>query len=500
MKKKLLLALCLLTSLTGFGQTVDFDRAAKKMIITGLTAGTLGTIITDGSGTTENLRGATVNTIPDPRIVPDDSDSGDTRPGSTTQTVNDDVPIETLVIKGELNGADLKIIANLARRWRSNTDDGGTLIENIPSTNPVTGDPMNINMTKYVRTMTYIHTGGLKHLDLSDANIVKDANPANNIYFDVSGGNYNGVSFGSISTYNGGDINTCIAFFNLLTNGDGGVYSVQNDNEIGDAMFVGCDMLETIILPKTATLIGNIAFMRFMRMEEITIPASVEKIESYAFWQAYNMDTARDGIPTTIITFEGDENKVELEANALAQHYAAMEKFAAVESSISLLGDYAVDDAISDNVKAGFVKGKAAPPNKYWTFSCGVDVVVPDGVDVYVTTLNNGEANRRPLTDTELDLQNVGKRIIPANNGVLLACPGDTGNAYDMVVQYNDGITSIDATKDAKSWGADANHLVPVIRTSHYEPGQYYMLYHGKWVVLASDEAKVPAGKALLKK
>ena len=125
---------------------------------------------------------------------------------------------------------------------------------------------------------------------------------------------------------------------------------------------------------------------------------------------------------------------------------------------------------------------------------------MPDGVDVYVTTLNNGEANRRPLTDTELDLQNVGKRVIPANNGVLLACPGDTGNAYDMVVQYNDGITSIDATKDAKSWGADANHLVPVIRTSHYESGQYYMLYHGKWVVLASDEAKVPAGKALLKK
>ena len=507
MKKKLLLAICLMASLAGYGQTVDFDRAAKKMTITGLTAGTLGTIITDGTGGTENLRGATVNTIPDPNIVPDDDSSGDTRPGSTIQVCNDDVPIETLIISGQLNGADIKIIADMARRWIFDTHDEGTYMGPFDGYDE-DSNPIQYNMMKYVRTMTYVLTGGLKYLDLSGAQIVKDSNPANNIYFDVSEGKFNGVSFNKITTYNGGNINTCTSNYNLLEQGDGGVYSVENDNEIGDAMFVGCDMLETIILPETATLIGNVAFMRFMKMEEMTIPASVETIESYAFWQAFNMDTAREGVPTTIIKFEGAENKVTLEENALAQydnqsgmviHGYEPAKIAAVESSISLLGDYAVDEVIRENVEAGFVRGKAAPPNKYWTFSCGVDVVVPDGVDVYVTTINDGEAKRRPLTDTELDLEGVGKRVIPANNGVLLACPGDTGNAYDMVVQYNAGITSIDATKDAKSWG-DQNALVPVIRKAHYNPGDYYMLYHGKWVVLASDAEQVPAGKALLKK
>ena len=111
----------------------------------------------------------------------------------------------------------------------------------------------------------------------------------------------------------------------------------------------------------------------------------------------------------------------------------------------------------------------------------------------------NGETDIVELTNAQLDADGDGKHVIPANNGVLLACPDNAeSNAYDMVVQYNEGITAI-ATEDAKTWG-DQNALVPVIRKAHYNPGEYYMLYHGKWVVLAGDDAKVPAGKALLKK
>lgn len=471
-----------MASLAGYGQTVDFDRAAKKMTITGLTAGTLGTIITDGSGGTENLRGATVNTIPDDNTTLYD--------GSTRQTLNDDAPIETLIISGQLDGTDIKILADMARAW---------MVEEIESEHEVS-EPGGVGTTtKYLQHTRFVHTGGLKYLDISNAQIV-----AGGIYHKDADDKY---------YYKGDDYVDASKLYAGARRGTPELRQnktlVAADNEIGEMMFIACNTLKSIILPSTITKIGTKAFEYFELMEEMTIPASVETIESYAFWQAFNMDTAREGVPTTIIRFEGAENKVTLEENALAQydnqsgmviHGYEPAKIAAVESSISLLGDYAVDEVIRENVEAGFVRGKAAPPNKYWTFSCGVDVVVPDGVDVYVTTINNGEAKRRPLTDTELDLEGVGKRVIPANNGVLLACPGDTGNAYDMVVQYNAGITSIDATKDAKSWGADANQLVPVIKKAHYNPGDYYMLYHGKWVVLASDAEQVPAGKALLKK
>ena len=310
MKKVLFLALCLMASLAGYSQTVDFDRAAKKMTITGLTAGTLGTIITDGTGGTENLRGATVTTSPHPDIVSDDDPSGSTRPGSTIQTVNDDTPIETLVITGQLNGADLKIVADMARRWLTVISDGGTDFE-FNDVDPERG-AFSYTMKKYVKTMTYGLTGGLKKLDLSGAQIVKDATEENNVYFDISSGSYAGMTKSNINI-DGGDLDPC-SYFRLEENGTSGTngkYSVTADNEIGDAMFVGCNMLEELVLPNTATSIGHVAFMREMNLDKITIPASMTKIKSYAFYQAFNMNRLMDDprwfqspIPATTITFE----------------------------------------------------------------------------------------------------------------------------------------------------------------------------------------------------
>ena len=513
MKKILFLALCLMASLAGYSQTVDFDRAAKKMTITGLTAGTLGTIITDGTGGTENLRGATVTTSPHPDIVSDDDPSGSTRPGSTIQTVNDDTPIETLVITGQLNGADLKIVADMARRWLTEISDGGTDFE----FNDV--DP-SYTMKKYVRTMTYGLTGGLKKLDLSGAQIVKDATEENNVYFDISSGSYADMTKSNINI-DGGALDPC-SYFRLEENGTSGTngkYSVTADNEIGDAMFVGCNMLEELVLPNTATSIGHVAFMREMNLDKITIPASMTKIKSYAFYQAFNMNRLMDDprwfqspIPATTITFEESENLIDIEPMALdpvdgmtIPATGTSPVVNSVVTALSQLGDYAVDTDDADNLVlkssmvAGELKATATPPNKYWTFSCGVDIVLPDNVKAYTCRIVDGETDIVELTDAQLDADEDGKRVIPANNGVLLACPDDAeSNAYNMVVQYNAGITAI-ATTDARTWG-DQNALVPVIRTAHYEPGDYYMLYHGKWVVLAGDGASVPAGKALLKK
>lgn len=475
-----------MASLAGYGQTVDFDRAAKKMTITGLTAGTLGTIITDGSGETENLRGATVNTIADPDLEREETTLYE---GSTTQTLNDDAPIETLIISGQLNGDDIKILADMARAW---------MVEEVESEHEVSGPGGVGTTTKYLQHTRFVHTGGLKYLDISNAQIV-----AGGIYHKDADDKY---------YYKGDDYVDASKLYAGARRGTPELRQnkelIAADNEIGEMMFIACNTLKSIILPSTITKIGTKAFEYFELMEEMTIPASVETIESYAFWQAFNMDTAREGVPTTIIRFEGAENKVTLEENALAQYdnqdmmivmgYDSP-KLAAIESSVSLLGDYGIDEVIKENIEAGFVRAQATPPNKYWTFSCGVDIVLPENIKAYTCRIVNGETDIVELTNAQLDADEDGKRVIPANNGVLLACPDNAeSNAYDMVVQYNAGITAI-ATEDAKTWG-DQNALVPVIRKAHYNPGDYYMLYHGKWVVLASDAEQVPAGKALLKK
>lgn len=427
MKKKLLLAICLMASVASYGQTVEFDAAAKKMTITGLTAGSLETVLSAKETEVEkNLR-----------VREDDNDA-------------DSAPIQTLTITGQLNGDDIKIIANMARFWIDN------------------GDPTTI----------YKH-GGLKHLDISGAQI-------------VSGGGY---YIDENITGNVGDGGWAYKGFVPGIH----QYNTQ-DNIIGKMMFFGCNNLKSIKIPSTTTKISTYAFACLSSLSEILIPASVERIETKAFWQSFDLYSAMDnlGAPVTIIRFEGDENKVLLDENALTQ-YTSTNFMAEIESPVSLLGDYAVDEVIRENVEAGFVKAQATPPNKYWTFSCGVDIVLPENIKAYTCRIVNGETDIVELTNAQLDADEDGKRVIPANNGVLLACPDNAeSNAYDMVVQYNAGITAI-ATEDAKTWG-DQNALVPVIRKAHYNPGDYYMLYHGKWVVLASDAEQVPAGKALLKK
>lgn len=478
MKKKVLLALCLLASLniyaqwwSGHADNVVFDETAKTMTITGLHAGELGNIIVEDYGTSHiNLR--TVNNYVWTNMALD--------PGSYYwEAVFDPAPIETLTITGELNGIDIKLLADMGRRWISNA----TLATYTFNT---ATQPSDINY--------YKKKGGLKHLDISEAKIL-----AGGDYFTVTSGNYDGASMGDYNI-SGQNLRSAKGLESDMT-----LTKTAEANKIGDYMFVGCDILESIKLPTTATEIGESAFSLMMSMEEMTIPASVEKIGSWAFWQAFNMKTIRAGVPSTIIRFEGTENKVTLEENALVQfnnedpmivYGGEPKKIAGVESSANLLADYALDPVIKENYEAGFVKGTVTPPNKFWTFSSGVDVVVPDGVDVYTFEIVNGEAQFHILTDTELDVD--GKRVIKANNGVLLACPdGSEGNAYELVAKYNAGITAI-ATTNANDYAN--NSLVPVIRAAHYEPGEYYMLYHGKWVALASDATKVPACKALLKK
>lgn len=462
MKKKIVLALCLLASLSGYAQwwsghaeNVVFDEDARTMTITGLQAGHLGDIITEdyvnSAGDHINLRVVEayhegwVPNLYDGELIWDDH--------------IDDPYIEEVTISGKLNGSDIKILADLCKaQWVDWVD--------------------NENFSRMYYSM-------VRFIDISECQI-------------VAGGGYY-----IDETFDGNQYIVARPTDQFIENG---TYQLTtSDNEIGDLMFFGCDALQEIILPKTITKIGAHAFEALVSMTEIKIPPTVTEIGEEAFLWSMNMEVApwnpvteRWEVQPLKVTFLNEEEPMTLGDDALKLGEAfGQEVIADLTTPVGLLDDYALNSVLKDNFEAGSVKATATPPNKYWTFSSGVDVIIPDNVKVYTCQIVNGETDIRELTD-ELVIDE--KRTIKRNNGVLVACPDDaTSNAYELVAKYNaDLVGTTPATTNANDY--PNNSLVPVIKKAHYEPGEYYMLYHGKWVVLAGDDAKVPAGKALLKK
>lgn len=446
MKKKLLLAICLMASLASYGQTTKTVEG-KKVTITNLVAGHLADYLSNE----ERFTGTHMETY-----------------GTHEEPFPNDPLVETLVVSGEINGDDIKIMADMCR-WEWYDGD-----------NP--------------------KRGRLAHLDISDCRI-------------VAGGGHYFEETSSYMLYIGGRPMASVIPAGLVTKD-------TQDDVIGDYMFFGCDMLETIKLPMTIKEIGKNAFSCTWVLEEIIIPASVNKIGDKAFLWAYNTNKVTlyhqtnnpEDLPFTTVRFskpiEDVDNVVELGEDALK----LCDPFRLIEgddnsfytplvhlySPVYQLDDFAYNDQLAENYEKGHVKGVATPPNKYWTFSCGVDVYIPDNVKVYTCQIINGEADINELTDELVD--DTGKRMIKRNNGVLVACPDNAdSNAYELVAKYNADLVGTEPATESRN-DYPNNSLVAVVKKAHYTPGDYYMLYHGKWVVLASDAEQVPAGKALLKK
>ena len=171
---------------------------------------------------------------------------------------------------------------------------------------------------------------------------------------------------------------------------------------------------------------------------------------------------------------------------------------AAIHVPLSLLDDYALHEQLKQNFEADKISAAKVASNQYWTFSCGVDVLVPEGVTLYACQLKESGAVITEVADDELTVS--GKKVIKANNGILIASTdGKNGKTYELVAhagrQKSGTIPSTTNANDYKD-----NHLEPVIDSAHYDPSQYYMLYQGQFVTLANNNAKTPACRALLKK
>ncbi len=168
-----------------------------------------------------------------------------------------------------------------------------------------------------------------------------------------------------------------------------------------------------------------------------------------------------------------------------------------VHTTLALLDDYALMPSLSENFKAGKIKATVTAKNRYWTFSSGVDVYVPDGVSVYIVhERNNAAVTIVELSDNDLTVG--GQRIIKHNNGVLIGSDGNE-TPYDLVAcgrRMSSGSTI--TTDDFKDYGSQ-NCLVPVIVPTHFDKG-YYFLKNNEFYSIQEEgeDVKVPAGKAVL--
>lgn len=170
-----------------------------------------------------------------------------------------------------------------------------------------------------------------------------------------------------------------------------------------------------------------------------------------------------------------------------------------IHSPLELLDDYALMPSLQENYENLKISAIVTPTNKFWTFSSGVDCVLPDGITAYTVYMDdNMEPRIVVIEEDKLKLAD-GRRGIRANNGVLIACNnGEGGNAYEIVASPgNQKSGTKPATTDAKFFAN--NQLEPVIEAKNYPAGEYLILKDNKFHTIAANGSKVKACKAVLR-
>ena len=288
-----------------------------------------------------------------------------------------------------------------------------------------------------------------------------------------------------------GDKSWPLSQLRKLTFGEG--QTMQVETEEGDAVEVDIEV-ETSYANKEAVITSAIVSESGTGNGTLAIPSEVD-----VYGDTYKVTTIAENLlkgqtDVTDVHLPDTEEPLNLGKDALK---IDDENVATIHTPLAHLDDYAIDDQLKQNVDAGKLTATVKAPNHYWTFSCGIDVVIPDNIMVYKCVIADDKVKITIIEDK--DLQVDGKRIIKANNGVLVACPDDdTVNAYEIVA-HPGGKSAIDADSDAKSYGE--NWLEPVIKSKSYPADEYYVLKDNEFHAIdAGINSAVPACKAVLKK
>ena len=225
---------------------------------------------------------------------------------------------------------------------------------------------------------------------------------------------------------------------------------------------------EIVIEVAASTQVGNNIFL-------------VREIKADAF------KTNDANVKVTKVILPDTEEPLTVEAGAMKPDGKPIE----VQTPLALLDDYALMNTMKENYEANKVTAKATAPARFWTFSSGVDVVVPEGVTVYRAFNDNGNIRILPIDEANQS------KIIKANNGVLLSCDEmKGGKAYEFVANPSGPKSGTKpATTDACSY--EGNSMEPVIESKNYASGQYLIVKNNEFHTIANNGSKVPACKAV---
>ena len=252
--------------------------------------------------------------------------------------------------------------------------------------------------------------------------------------------------------------------------------------------------IEVTVIP---IVLGSISIPATAETEEITVTVPNEIVEGNVVFKvteikadAFKKKDGDNAVVTKVILPETDE-PLKIEEDALKPDGNLLD----VVTPLQLLDDYSLDNNLKDNFEANKISAYVTPVNKYWSFSSGVDCVLPAGVTAYIATWDAEFKTPRivPLEEEQLKLKD-GRRGIKANNGVLIA--GEKDNTYEIVASPgNQESGTKPATEDADSY--EGNCLVPTIEAKNYEAGKYLILKNNMFHTIKSNDSKVKACKAV---
>jgi hypothetical protein len=253
----------------------------------------------------------------------------------------------------------------------------------------------------------------------------------------------------------------------------------QHDPETGITTIpvdiTGIDVPETapreiVVEVAASTQVGNNVF-------------EVREIKADAF------KTNDANVKVTKVILPDTEGALQIEAGAMKPDGAPIE----VQTPLALLDDYALMQPLKDNFEGKLITATAQAPQRFWTFSSGVDVLVPEGVTVYRAFMQDDAIRTLPI-----EMANASG-IIKANNGVILSCNSMTGGAEYTFVANPSGPKSgtTPATTDANSY--EGNSMVPTIVGTNYPEERYLMMKDNEFHTMSAN-GEVPACKAVFDK
>ena len=252
--------------------------------------------------------------------------------------------------------------------------------------------------------------------------------------------------------------------------------------------------IEVTVIP---IVLGSISIPETAETEEITVTVPNEIVEGNVVYKVTEIKTDAfkkkegDNAVVTKVVLPDTEEPLVIEENALKPDGNLLD----VVTPLQLLDDYSLDTNLKDNFEANKISAYVTPVNKYWSFSSGVDCVLPAGVTAYIATWDAEFKTPRiaPLEEEQLELKD-GRRGIKANNGVLIA--GEKDNTYEIVASPgNQESGTKPATEDADSY--EGNCMVPTIEAKNYEAGKYLILKNNMFHTIKSNASKVKACKAV---